>query len=417
MKKIIILLIVLLSLFLLSCGKEYHIEYNLDGGYLESAINTFKNPEDLELPIPTKEGYFFIGWQDGEKFIEKLEKKDYSLKAFWVESIDYEFIDDVKIFEQNELDYYVYLMRDGCSWCEKIKDDVIRYQYKTSIYNNIKKIYIINLQNSSRSSIILRTYGEESDDNDGFFVDGVEKWNDLYIPSTPTLIEIKDVEGKRTSELIASGATIIKNKLYSSLIDENDYSKTIDIFKITYDLDGGTCDELIDTFNQWTTIYLPVPQKEGYNFSGWANNGEYIKEIDMQDYNLVANWVEIEDIETLEENDIFSKDGSYYIYFLKEQDDNQRMLEVISKYNALSKNYGVPPIYIVDLEQCKVIYRVYNSEENTYFVDGAKSIDEMYVSRKKSLIIIDNKEAKFIGDTYKSIAEYLENIIKFDLSE
>ena len=137
----------------------------------------------------------------------------------------------------------------------------------------------------------------------------------------------------------------------------------------------------------------------------------------MQDYNLVANWIEIEDIERLEENDIFSKNGSYYIYFLKEQDDNQRMLDVISKYNALSKNYNVPPIFIVDLEQCKMIYRVYNSEENTYHVDGAKSIDEMYVSRKKSLIIIENKEAKFIGDTYKSIVEYLENVVKFDLSK
>lgn len=410
MKKIILLICLFFFVFLISCGKEYHIEYDLDGGFLEEMPSSFKKTNDFSLPIPTKEGYFFVGWIEEGNIINKLEKKNYSLKALWSTNCDYTYINDEDIFIQNELVYYVYLMRDGCSWCESIKDNIVRYQEISLINKNIKKLYVINLQTNGKSSKILRTY---EDDEEGFFVNGVDKWNDLYIPSTPTLIEIKEQDGKKTAELLEIGATAIKNKLFDSLCDSNDYSQTIDVYSISYDLDGGMCDNLITEFNKYIKVLLPLPTKEGFYFGGWVEENDYIREIENKSYNLTAIWLDETKLETLAENDIFSKNDSYYIYFLKYSDDNNEMIERIKKYNALATSYNLPLIYLVDLENCDVIYR--SSESGTYQVDGAKSIEEMYVSRKKSLILIENNVAIYICDTPKQVTEYLEGLINVNL--
>ena len=61
----------------------YNISFDLDGGNANDLISKFTDGKDVTLPVPTKEGYKFIGWYDGETLIEKLENKDYNLKAKW----------------------------------------------------------------------------------------------------------------------------------------------------------------------------------------------------------------------------------------------------------------------------------------------------------------------------------------------
>lgn len=409
-----LLFILCVCAVLLSCKKNINITYELNGGVMTD--ETIKIGSGETLAKPEKEGCLFVGWLDDDKIVESLDKKEYTLKAMWVENPEYDYIDDEDIFMQDELVYYVYLMRNGCSWCEKIKEDVLRYQYKTKLNDKLEKIYVVNLQNEKKSSLILRTYNNEVDD--GFMVKGVHKWDDLYIPSTPTLLEIRESNDSRDVRLVANGATLIKEALLNTLYRNEDMSQTTDIYTITYDLDGGTCNNLISKFNKWQKITLPMPQKEGFYFGGWVENDTYVKLIDNKNHSIKATWVEDASLESLDEKDIFSLDGTYYIYFLKVSDDNSEALNDLKQYNALSSYYETGRVYYVDLEKCEVIYRAYVGEDGTtYKADGASSIDELYISKKKSMIMIDNHKASFVADSYKEIKEYLEDLLNVSLSD
>ncbi|MBO4666771.1 MAG: InlB B-repeat-containing protein [Bacilli bacterium] len=62
---------------------KYNITYDLDGGAASNMITEFTDSTTVTLPTPTKEGYKFLGWYDGETLITSLENKDYNLKAKW----------------------------------------------------------------------------------------------------------------------------------------------------------------------------------------------------------------------------------------------------------------------------------------------------------------------------------------------
>ena len=67
-------------------------------------------------------------------------------------------------------------------------------------------------------------------------------------------------------------------------------------YAITFELDGGECDNLPTEYaiNQTTT--LPVPTKEGFEFVGWLLDGEVVTEIGPDqrgDITLVAEWKEV----------------------------------------------------------------------------------------------------------------------------
>ena len=68
--------------------KTFSIDYNLDGGmFLEEVPSSFIENVGLEeLPIPTKEGYKFIGWELENEFVTSIDKtinKNITLKAIW----------------------------------------------------------------------------------------------------------------------------------------------------------------------------------------------------------------------------------------------------------------------------------------------------------------------------------------------
>ena len=88
MKKYLILFISLFSLLLVGCTseieeKKYFIAYELDGGSANELVTEFRENTEVRLPIPTKEGYEFIGWYQENEKIEIIENKDYSLTAKW----------------------------------------------------------------------------------------------------------------------------------------------------------------------------------------------------------------------------------------------------------------------------------------------------------------------------------------------
>lgn len=89
--------IIIFLLFFISCDnnppleepKKFEIIYNLDGGIYDNLVYQFIEGEQVILPIPTKEGFDFIGWyelnENKEKvYFEKItEERNHSLIAEW----------------------------------------------------------------------------------------------------------------------------------------------------------------------------------------------------------------------------------------------------------------------------------------------------------------------------------------------
>lgn len=96
--------------------QEYTITYDLDGGVCNKLITSFKEDEKVTLYTPTKDGYDFIGWYEGENKITKIENRNYNLVAKWTESI----IEDDSLVITSEIEnlyvgYDTYLTVDGYS--------------------------------------------------------------------------------------------------------------------------------------------------------------------------------------------------------------------------------------------------------------------------------------------------------------
>ena len=74
--------------------KVYHdLNLDLDGGTLDEAPTNYLEGEEFVLPIPTKEGYIFLGWYNGGEKVEKIfatETSDISLVAKWKITTDHE---------------------------------------------------------------------------------------------------------------------------------------------------------------------------------------------------------------------------------------------------------------------------------------------------------------------------------------
>ena len=63
---------------------EYTIVYNLDGGQMPTSYPMgFLTDEYVELPIPTKEYYRFLGWYENGEKVELITNKNYKLVAKW----------------------------------------------------------------------------------------------------------------------------------------------------------------------------------------------------------------------------------------------------------------------------------------------------------------------------------------------
>ena len=77
-KRILIFALAIFTLLTLtSCGKKFTVTFNADGGTLagEATVQVKKGKTISEPTAPTKEGYTFAGWYNGET------KYDFSSKV------------------------------------------------------------------------------------------------------------------------------------------------------------------------------------------------------------------------------------------------------------------------------------------------------------------------------------------------
>ena len=86
MKKVyLFLFIMFVGLVFVACDtdKKYTITYDLDGGTCEGLISEYQSGFEVVLPEPTREGYIFLGWYNGDTKVEKVSRGDFNLVAKW----------------------------------------------------------------------------------------------------------------------------------------------------------------------------------------------------------------------------------------------------------------------------------------------------------------------------------------------
>lgn len=392
---------------------KYKITYKLNGGKLENDVTKeFSEPSEYVLPTPTKNGYVFGGWYEDNKLVTELDSKSYKLEAKWVDKFDYTYIEDKEIFNQKETNYLVYFMKDDCPYCEKIKNTVLTYIYLSQ--NSALKLYVVNLKSDGLRSDILRQYTGiegESDDKD-IYVDGVTKWNELYISGTPTLIKISEENNERYSRFITIGATNVSKKLWEILS-----SKDKDGYKVNVNYDNIN---LSYSFESWERIVLPKITKDGLTLVCYEENGQVIDYFVKRNYELKPVWGEYEFIN---DTDIFDMpDDKYLVYFMKNdcpycEGIKQSVLKYI--YKSSKELYkGTRKLYVVNLKNDKytsTIYKTFNG--STLHVDNATTIDDLYIAQTPTLIEINKKVASLSADSSSSVVEALENYLVVDGKE
>ena len=64
-------------------------------------------------------------------------------------------------------------------------------------------------------------------------------------------------------------------------------------YVINYNLDGGTCSNLITSFEYNDEVILPTPTKENQEFLGWYQGSTKVTKITNKNYSLIAKWGDI----------------------------------------------------------------------------------------------------------------------------
>ena len=130
------------------------------------------------------------------------------------------YISAENIYEGNGDNYLIYFEKENCSQCAQTLPILIDYQTKVSKKGGIN-VYRVLLEytdeNGEVITLPISRAVENGDTGQGpsgnFYVDGVSNWIQLHIAATPSLIQVKAVDGKKQSTLVAVGTTEIETYL------------------------------------------------------------------------------------------------------------------------------------------------------------------------------------------------------------
>ncbi|MBQ8292284.1 MAG: InlB B-repeat-containing protein [Bacilli bacterium] len=300
-KNLFISIVVCFLILLASCGEEviiptYTVTFNSDGAVVHTITVDEGTPLELASD-PVKENHKFVGWFDeaGTQVEKGLAvTKDMNLTAK---------------FEVNKyvitLDY-----NDGTG-----KKEELTYEYGA-------KISKFGTPTRTGYSFVGWYIGDERFDYEnmpGTDLTVTAKWS-----LDETVITFKSNGGSTVAQIIAlpgspitepkkpyrAGCTFLGWYLNDELfVFDVMPSESITLeakwqgkdYTITYELNGGTCDNLITTYSSAREgdIELPRPKKEGYSFMGWYVSASFNRDPIFKipygtnkNYTLYAKWVE-----------------------------------------------------------------------------------------------------------------------------
>lgn len=226
------------------------------------------------------------------------------------------------------------------------------------------------------------------------FTIGVGEEKDLELPidvnlSVPLndVIEEKDgiIKGLKEGEVVLTLILIAD----SNVTKEVKIVVTETVYTITYDLDGGVCEDLVTEFRSYKDVVLKTPSKEGYAFDGWYEGKTRLEGLqENKNYTLTAKWKEAkpEEVEIVYELDydrIYLDDAiklsANVLPFGNDQSVTwkvtPRTRAHIDEENVLtfdeSGTYEVTAISVADTSiKCKVTFEVLDYKNPYRFMDS-----------------------------------------------
>ena len=250
------------------------IEYVLDGGELLGKYpTTYEKGVELELPVPVKENFDFVGWYLDEEFsgealtvLNEKGTKTIKLYAKWVESAPHEHVFVDGKCECGELEpVHSHEYVDGkCECGEYLVDENVLFTIEYvldggTLPTEAKHQYY---QGENYQVPIPRKAGHE-------FIG----WLNYDTGEAVTHLNYGNI------------------KLYADF-----QAKTI-VSNIEYNLDGGELpEEYLATYTEGKSATLPIPTKDGYYFRGWYTDLELTKKFvaittkTFGDLTLYAKW-------------------------------------------------------------------------------------------------------------------------------
>lgn len=260
---------------------EHDISYDVNGGVLpEGAATKFEEGKGLEtLPTPTREGYKFLGWYEGETLVESISVErttDVELVAKWEKEV---------VSEEFSISYDL----DGGSWAA---ESISSYEEMAKAFVKAYEEYIRNYSTPYKDGELIPSefmnvsysYGNLDDffDNPNY-----SQW--AWIRTFVTEYCAKVGDQYQTNIADKNGEyhnTILRGNVHAFINQTkwDTWPKSADYTNVTFDdfkdkVPAGKVVEGPTSYKSDEGISLVNPVKEGFEFAGWILNGKVVTEI------------------------------------------------------------------------------------------------------------------------------------------
>jgi len=266
--------------------KNYDITYDLNGGTIDSNNPSTYNveTETFEFNKPTKVGYIFNGWKNGDDYITEITSGstgDISLMADWKEITYTIHCDENEIFEGNyensKNTTLESLESNGNSvfagW--KTESSNIIYPAKLSldnvIYNNLDStsITLTPVWKTIESNTVTVTYNVDGIEY-SFIVNKGETIENLALNKEGYTFKGWSKTPNDSDNLYNFETEVTENTTLYAIFDEIKFKVTYDINADDVEFKSPSTEEC--TYSGSCYVISDVPTRTGYIFGGWGYN-------------------------------------------------------------------------------------------------------------------------------------------------
>ncbi len=245
----------------------YQISYNLDGGALTDSVDSYTVEDEVVLPIPTKAGYKFAGWEENITKIEKGTTGDITLSAKWeiaeynikynlnggafASEVDSTFtsLEEVVLVNPSKMGYKFTGWTDATG--NKMEKINVGTTSDVAVYANyeLEKYTISYVLAGGKLTNAITTYTIE---------------DEIVLP-VPEKVGYKFIGWN-------DGVTSISKGTTGNITLTANWET--EVYSITYHLDGGIMNNEPTKYTILDEITMPMPTKDGYRFAGWYLNSD-----------------------------------------------------------------------------------------------------------------------------------------------
>lgn len=267
------------------------VTYDANGGTCATEYAYYAGSA-LTLPTPTRDGYVFMGWYNGETKIGDAGDDDYEPTASITLTARWAIINDLPS-TLNKSNYAT--IGGGLTFSE----DYFNYGTGSNSHLDGYAEWKVNVAQKCIYKVILS----------GTYPNG-HQWEVYLIDGSGSTVKTctfdnSDKTGDRTedktwdlSSISATGTYTVRVKNIRNWGEPKLLSVAMNPITVTYNANGGSCDPEV-AYYAGSALTLPTPTWSGYAFEGWYNAGTKIGDAD-DDYEpdpvasitLYAHWTD-----------------------------------------------------------------------------------------------------------------------------